>query len=308
MAHSSQRPASLHKARLLIGVLGALVALAAPAPAGAHVRTGSVAVDYRVRVFPTRLPVAAHVYLGDRALRLTVRPGHSVTVLGYGGEPFLRIDDSGVTVLGSPTAAALRLRPEHRSGRSFLWHDARVQGLPPGIDRGRWTIPLRVDDRRGRLTGELLRVEAPSPWPWLALGLPFVAATAVVLRRRRGLTRPAVVFGILAGAATIVTAAVFAFASNASQGRWVEAGNETVFAIVGLAVVVRGSRSARVIAAGALGLLALAVGLTKIPVFLHGVVLSALPATPARAVVALAIWIGAAATALGIALFDEVLE
>ena len=183
-----------------------------------------------------------------------------------------------------------------------------MRGLPPGIDRGRWTIPLRVDGRRDRLTGELVRVEAPSPWPWLALGLPFVAVTAVALRRRRALPRAAVVLGVLAGAATIVTAAVFAFASNASQGRWIEAGNETVFALVGLAVVVRGSRSGRVIAAGALGLLALAVGLTKVPVFLHGVVLSALPATPARAVVALAIWIGAAATALGIVLFDEVLE
>jgi hypothetical protein len=305
MAHSSQRAASLRKALPFIVLV---VALAAPAPASAHVRTGSVAVDYRVHVFPTRLPLAAHVYLGDRALRLTVRPGHSVTVLGYGGEPFVRIEDSGVTILGSPTAAALRLKPEHRSGRSFLWHDARVRGLPPGIDRGRWTIPLRVDGRPGRLTGELLRAERPSPWPWLALGLPFAAATAVVLRRRRGLTRPAVALGVLAGAATIVTAAAFAFASNASQGRWVEAGNETVFALVGLAVVVRGSRSARVIAAGALGLLALAVGLTKIPVFLHGVVLSAFPATPARAAVALTIWIGAAATALGIVLFDEVLE
>jgi HAMP domain-containing protein len=57
-----------------------------------------------------------------------------------------------------------------------------------------------------------------------------------------------------------------------------------------------------------LGLLALAVALTKVPVFLHGVVLSAFPATPARAAVALTIWIGAAATALGLVLFAEVLE
>src|SRR5437868_260104 len=117
MPRSSQRAASLLKALLFLTAL----ALVAPAPAAAHIRTGSVAVDYRVRVFPTRLPLAAHVYLGDRAVRLSVRPGHSVTVLGYGREPFVRIDGSGVTVLSSPTAAALGLEPRHTSGRSFVW-------------------------------------------------------------------------------------------------------------------------------------------------------------------------------------------
>src|SRR5438034_7958241 len=170
MQRSSRPAASLRKTLL---VLAALAALASPSPAYAHVRTGAVAVDYRVRVFPTRLPLSARVYLGDRALRLTVRPGHTVTVLGYGGESFLRIDDAGVTVLKSPTAAALRLTLRRSSGRSYLWHDARVRGLPPGIDRGQWTIPLVVDGRRTRLSGEIRRVEAPSAWPWLALGLPF---------------------------------------------------------------------------------------------------------------------------------------
>jgi hypothetical protein len=183
-----------------------------------------------------------------------------------------------------------------------------VRGLPPEIDRGRWTIPLLVDGRRARLAGELVRVDAPPLWPWLALGLPFVAGTAVALRRRAALERSAIALGVLAGAATLVTAAAFAFASNASEGRWVEAGNEAVFALVGLAVVARGSRDARKIAAGALGLLALATALTKVPVFLHGVVLSALPATPARAAVALTTWIGATATALGLVLFAELLE
>jgi hypothetical protein len=304
MQRSSRPAVSLRRALPLV----ALAALAAPAPASAHVRTGSVAVDYRVHVFPTRLPLGAHVYLGDRALRLSVRSGHSVTVLGYGGEPFLRIDRSGVTVLRAPTAAALGLEPWHTSGRSFVWHDARVRGLPPGIDRGRWTIPLRVDGRHARLTGELVRVDSPPVWRWLALALPFAAAVALALARRRVLERSAVALGVLAGAATLVTAAAFAFASNASEGRWVEAGNEAAFALVGLAVVARGSRDARVTAAGALGLLALAVGLTKVPVFLHGVVLSALPATPARAAVALTVWIGAAATALGLVLFAKLLE
>src|SRR2546423_11016824 len=304
----SRRAGSFRNGFRALPFLAALAPLASPAPPRAHIRTGSVAVDYRVRVFPTRLPLSAHVYLGDRAVRLTVQPGHSVTVLGYGGEPFLRIDAAGVTVTRSPTAAALGLTPRRTSGRSFVWHDARVRGLPSGIDRGRWAIPLRVDGRRARLAGELRRVEAPPAWPWLALGLPFVVATALLLLRRVALERSAIALGVLAGAATIVTAAAFAFASNASEGRWVEAGNEAVFALAGLAVIARGSRDARVTAAGALGLLALAVGVTKVPVFLHGVVLSALPGTPARVAVALTVWIGAAATALGLVLFAELLE
>src|SRR5204863_195852 len=107
-----------------------------------------------------------------------------MTVLGYAGEPFVRIDDAGTTVLQSPTAGALGLGPRRSSGRSFVWHDARVRGLPSGVERGRWAIPLVVDGRRARVTGEIWRVPAPPIWPWLVLGLPFAAATVVALRRR----------------------------------------------------------------------------------------------------------------------------
>src|SRR2546423_15665993 len=116
MPRSSQRAAPLRKA---LPLLVALVALAAPGPASAHIRTGSVAVDYRARVFSTRLPLTAHVYLGDRALLLSVRRGHSVTVLGYGGEPFLRIDGSGLTVSRPPPPAALGLELPPPSGRAL---------------------------------------------------------------------------------------------------------------------------------------------------------------------------------------------
>ena len=261
-------------------------------------------------VFPTRLPLSAHVYLGDRAVRLTVRPGHTVTVLGYANEPFLRIDRSGAAVLKSPTAATLGISGPRSSAKTFVWHDARVRGLPPGIDRGRWAIPLIVDGKQAHLTGELFRIPRPSSWPWLALGVPFVAATALLLllRRPRVLEGAAIALGALAATGGIATAATFAFASNASSARWVEAGNEIVFALVGVAVLVRGSRDARVTAAGALGLLGLVVALSKFPVFLHGVVLSALPDTAARVEVALTGWVSAAATAVGLVLFADVLD
>jgi hypothetical protein len=50
------------------------------------------------------------------------------------------------------------------------------------------------------------------------------------------------------------------------------------------------------------------VGLSKLPALLHGIVLSALPAVAARGSVALAICAGAAAAALGMVVFFDVLE
>ncbi len=281
--------------------LVAFGALAAPTAASAHVRTGAVAVDYRAKASPLRSPLGAacavRVYESDQALGLTVRRGHAVVVLGYSGEPFLRIDSAGVTVnAASPTAAAVGLLRHIRApaglapawqlesgGRTVIWHDVRVRGLPPDVQRREWAVPLVVDGRRVRLEGETWRVHAPSPWPWVGLAVPLIALAALLLARRRSLVRPAAaVFGAVAAAGTVATAATFALQGSASQGRWVEGGNELVFALVGLAVLARGSADARSIAGGALGLLALSVGLSKTPVFLHGVVLSAFPGTLTR--------------------------
>ena len=67
-------------------------------------------------------------------------------------------------------------------------------------------------------------------------------------------------------------------------------------------------RDAKAIAGGLLGLLALAVGLTKLPVLTHGIVLSALPGQLARLAVVVAISAGAAAAILGVVVFFHLLE
>ena len=307
--------------------LVAFVALASPVAASGHIRTGVVAVDDRVVVFPLRAParsaVAARVFESDQALGLTGDRGHTVLVLGYTGEPFLRIDAAGVAVnAASPTAAAVGLlrttqssvghAPDWRLSpgeRTAVWQDARLRSLPSGVSHSEWQIPLVVDGRRVPLEGEIRRVRAPSPWPWLGLGVPFVLAAALLLFRHRSLLRgAAVVLGVAAAAGTLATAAAFAFGANASTGHWIEGGYEIAFVLVGLAVVAVGPADARPIAGGALGLLGLAVGLTKLPVFLHGVVLSAVPPAVARTSVLLAISAGAAAATVGIAVFFELLE
>jgi hypothetical protein len=295
----------------------AFVALAAPAEAAAHLRSGVVAVDYRASVVSPNAAVKARVYQSDRALSVTAEPGHTVVILGYLNEPFVRIGAGRLAVnAASLTAAGLGLLKRSPPGTgwrlrsrslTFVWHDRRLRGLPAGVDRKRWTIPLVVDGRSAQLTGELRRVERPPAWPWIVLGLSFVLVTVLLLLRRRTswVRAAAVGFGVTSAVGMLATGAGFALDSYASGGKWVAAANELVFALVGIAFVVRGSREVKAIAGGALGFLGLGVGLSKVPVLLHGVVLSVLPSTIARLVVVLTISAGAAATVLGLLVFEE---
>jgi len=106
----------------------------------------------------------------------------------------------------------------------------------------------------------------------------------------------------------LVIAVGFSAASTASEGVWVESANEVVFMLAGSIFLLRGSRDSRAIAGGFLGLVALAAGLTRLPVLSHGIVLSALPAQLARLAVVVAIGAGAAAAILGVVVFFDVLE
>ena len=127
-------------------------------------------------------------------------------------------------------------------------------------------------------------------------GVFAAAAVAIVVVLFAPLARyipKAALAGIL-----LVTAAGLVLDSYASGGKWVAAANELVFALVGLAFVVWGSPQVRAIAGGALGFLGLGVGLSTIPVFCHGIVLSVLPSTLARLTVVVTISAGAAATAV----------
>jgi hypothetical protein len=304
------------------------VALAAPQDAGAHLRTGLVAVDYRASVVPfpgpLREALAVRVYESDRALRLSVRAGHSVLVRGYFGEPLLRLDAAGTAVNeASLTAAGVGLLRHARApdstgpvwrhitdARTIVWHDARLRRLAPGVERRTWTVPVVVDGHPFRLEGEVWRVGSPSPWPWLVVGVPFLVLTIALLlaRQPRVVRVGAAGLGVAAIVSLFATESGFAFDTYASAGKWIEAGNAVVLGLVGLGVVARGSPDAKGMAGGALGALALSLGLTAVPVFVHGVVLSILPAAVTRFVAGVTISSGAAASILGLAVFAGALE
>ncbi|MEN3311282.1 MAG: hypothetical protein V7645_611 [Actinomycetota bacterium] len=301
----------------------AVAALLVPPSASAHIRSATIATDYRTRVFALPAPLhrvlATRIYQSDRAIRLMVADGHTAVIFGYLHEPFVRVTATGVEVNASaPTAggagllARLPLRSTgwHRlsKGRSVTWHDNRVRALPRGIDRVRWRIPLVVDGTSTRLEGELWRVRAPAWWPWLVMGVPFVLISLLLyLRRRSAVRAAAAAFGLGAAAGLVASGAGFAFDTYASNGKWVELGNELALVLVGIAVIARGSPGARGIAGGGLGLLGLGVGVTQTPVLLHGVVLSIFSSDLARALVTLTIWSGTAATVLGLVVYEDLL-
>ncbi|MBV8598791.1 MAG: hypothetical protein JO017_08215 [Actinobacteria bacterium] len=297
----------------------AVVALALPAPAFAHGRTATVALDYRVRVTTAAPGVHVRVLDGDRSLELSVARGTRVVVHGLLGEPVLRFGPGGVDAnAASPTALADRIVAQHgtgwvhlTNGSSLAWHDHRLAPPPatrPGF-AGRFAIRMTVDGKPGTIVGTFWRVRRPSIWPWLAgaAALAALAAAAAAFRRgwRSYLT---IALGTSAGIGALLAVTTFA-ARDAPNGRvaWLQIGGGLVVGVAFAAtlVVLHGRR--RVHAAGIVGGVAAAASIGSLPVFWHGVVISLLPATPARLVCGVALVAGAVAAALSfLPDFDEV--
>jgi hypothetical protein len=132
----------------------------------------------------------------------------------------------------------------------------------------------------------------------------FVAAGWAVMVRRRDLLRGAAIgFAVAAAAASIVVALAFAFDAYASPGTWIAGVDELFFLAIGLYVLRRGPRHLHVAAAVGLGLLGLAIGISKGAIFLHPIVLAILPGDLMRLIVVVAVGAGIVGGALGCALY-----
>lgn len=205
----------------LAGALALLVGTAAPAgadPAGPS--------DYRSEVTgiePAVEGIEATIRGGDSFLELTVAEGHTATVEGYAGEPYLQFLDDG-TVQRNRLSAATYLNEDRKgaveipaeveaamareggappewetvaTGGTYAWHDHRVHWMgaaSPPVERGErvggaydpWRVPLTVDGTPVDVVGTLTYEEAASPWPWLALAVGVAAGLALLARRAGG--------------------------------------------------------------------------------------------------------------------------
>jgi hypothetical protein len=198
-------------------------------PAMAH-GGGDATSNYRTRITSVRpSPPGLEVQLldVDSTIRLTYTGPGTLVVVGYEGEPYLRIGPNGVehnlhspaTYLNEdryarvalPTMADPDAAPEWRqvsAGRAVAFHDHRTHWMdtvPPAAvraDPGRqtvifdhWQIPLTVDGQTVTINGDLTWVPAPSRLPWVLVGLALAGLAAIGLTRR---SWPRVALGIAA--------------------------------------------------------------------------------------------------------------
>ena len=211
---------------LTLLAVAAAVVLAGATPAAAH--AGGPEPGNWVAVVDSISPAMPGVTfrLVDRGeeVELANSGPEVVTVLGYDGEPYLRIGPRGVEEnSASPAALLNRTRtPANHSAAlgagpdpaappqwrqvsatpTWRWHDHRTHWLadelPPSVvDRpdgtdtvevSRYRLDFRQADTPAAVSGRLLWVAPPPVWPWAAGGVLLLAAGVAVggLRRWRG--------------------------------------------------------------------------------------------------------------------------
>jgi hypothetical protein len=300
-------------------------------PASAHGVGGVQPRNYEtklLRVAPRLAGVELTVVdLGDN-LQLQNTSSHDVTVLGYDGEPYLRVGPRGVfenrrspaTYLNRtriPTSKPPKIADSsaaplwHRvsSGNTAIWHDHRAHWMgtsdPPVVQRDpsarhvieRWTVELRADGQTVRASGELLWVPPPSPWPYVVLAV--VIAAGVFLLTRSRIWRGAFAVGLALLALSDLTHVIGLWdATTASTASKL---GESAYSLVGVALAVfalvwtwrKGTESAMPLILIAAIFLFVAGGLADVSTLGHSEIPTTFPAVVARFLITLDLGLGA---------------
>ena len=295
--------------------LAACAAAAAirPPSADAHVGSGLISTSYEARIDAIRPPVpgvTATVLDGDLKLRIDADPPHVVTVLGVIHEPFIRIGPGGVFVSSrSPTAESdgLVTLQQMRAarwirlsgGHSFAWHENRLRPVPSvsGADRrvAGWSIPLLVDGRPVTVTGSEWYAAQPRRLLWALPAVAAIVVAAIVLAtRRERLIWMAAVIGLVLALVTWMAGWIGVLLDQ-RLSTWPLAVSVlyaiSVVLVVAAAVTAPRRAPERLVAMGVVGFLVATFTLPALGVFQRGFVLSALPATAARACVIAGPWL-----------------
>lgn len=183
-------------------------------PAGAHSAKGADASNFRTRLLSVtpQLPgIDVAIIENGNRMQVTNTTDEDLIVLGYQGEPYLRVGPDGVAEnLRSPATYLNRDRKGETAvpgsadpdaepdwsqvgdGHTARWHDHRVHWMgaedPRAVqqDPGRrhtvipeWVVEMRVGDTAVEASGDLVWVPGPSVVPWWALTVAaFVVAAA----------------------------------------------------------------------------------------------------------------------------------
>jgi hypothetical protein len=312
------------------------VSLAAAAPAAAHLRSGPLSTDFKARVGGFGVDASglqARVLDSDQRLELRVSPPRIVVVLGLEGEPFLRFSPAGVEAnLGSPTSTSTRvikatdavssvrvLWRRVSRGHVLAWHEGRLRPLPivhdPSATTPRavasWSIPLFVDGRRTNLVGTEWYAAGPSVWPWLLAGALLVSVAGLAARllsRRMQRLVACVLLPVAVGALLAGWFGIFLAGRVTWLAVLIVIVGAGVTALFLLASIAASSGVARLAVIALIGAFTATFALPEIPVFGHGFVLSALPASGARLAVATAVVAGMATAIVCIPAVIELFE
>ena len=216
----TERPGRVHRRALpVLGIL-AVSTILSSSPVAASNLTATDGRSSIVSIDPPGV-VGAEVIGGDAALRVTAQKGHEVVVLGYQGEPYLRIAADGSTAVnarsparlinrtrdGDPGAATSPISildqpewlPAEGTGE-VIWHDHRIHSMAAVDDGHDWTIALLVDGRATELRGRLDVESPPSVLPWVLL-VAALSGLAVLTGRRN----PPVIALVLAATAAVLS-------------------------------------------------------------------------------------------------------
>lgn len=220
---------------VVVIVAAIAVVVATPEVASAHTASGPRPTNFRTTLRSVSPRVAGvHVRVVDlgNKLELTNRTAVDVVVLGYDGEPYLRVGPRGVYEnLRSPATYLNRTRAGttdvpaiassarattpprwHRvgGGHTAIWHDHRVHwmgaSLPAVVQRdpgafhrvtARWVVALRYGGRPVSVIGYLDWVPGPSGWPWVPVIVGLGAVGFAAAYRKRSGAAIAVVIALV---------------------------------------------------------------------------------------------------------------
>jgi hypothetical protein len=241
------------------------------APASAHGLTGVAPTNFASRVLSVTPAIAGvQVEVRDLGSRLEVRNDtpYDVVVLGYSGEPYLRVGPAGVfenrrspavflnrsatVVANTPPSFDAQAAPVwHRigGGRVVFWHDHRVHwmgaSLPPVVQQAPghthlvadWLVILQYRGETVSARGDLRWVPGPSAVPRLGLALlALIFVAGVGFTRRWG----DAVAAALCALTVIVAVLVVGEWRATSAGPWI-ALLSTVYSLLGALIALAAS-------------------------------------------------------------------